>query len=430
MLVSVVLAIELLAFAAFFVVEKRSFSFSRIYSERTGQSYNTDALHSARDGSTVTSGQIIHPYLGYVYSPEYRIEADSKIPISEYGFVDKSGPIHTRSRDKVIVGIFGGSVGFWFSVLGRESLITELRKSPLFSSKEIVIVTTALYGYKQPQQLMALSYLLALGAEFDIIINVDGFNEVALPPAENIPKHVFPFFPRNWLGRIQGLPNTESQSIAGEIGYLEAKRKDWARIFSITPLRYSIALNLLWKYYDHHLAAAISRDELALQRNRPGGSSYVATGPPRGYRSEADLFEDLASVWRTSSSQMDRLCAANGIRYFHFLQPNQYVAGSKIMGKEELRQAVLEGHPYRKGAEKGYPYLTRAGQNLVDQGVHFHDLTMIFAHDAEPIYVDTCCHLNERGNRILGSVIGRAIIQDIGAAVTRGNRAGLAGAGY
>jgi len=88
MLVSVVLAIELLAFAAFFVVEKRSFSFSRIYSERTGQSYNTDALHSARDGSTVTSGQIIHPYLGYVYSPEYRIEADSKIPISEYGFVD------------------------------------------------------------------------------------------------------------------------------------------------------------------------------------------------------------------------------------------------------------------------------------------------------------------------------------------------------
>jgi len=43
---------------------------------------------------------------------------------------------------------------------------------------------------------MRLNYLLALGARFDLFINLDGFNEVALPPAENIPKGVFLFFPR------------------------------------------------------------------------------------------------------------------------------------------------------------------------------------------------------------------------------------------
>ena len=50
---------------------------------------------------------------------------------------------------------------------------------------------------------------------------------------------------------------------------------------------------------------------------------------------------------------------------------------------------------------------------MIDQGVNFHDLTMIFANKVEPIYIDTCCHFNKTGNEILGTVIGQAIIQDI-----------------
>jgi len=68
---------------------------------------------------------------------------------------------------------------------------------------------------------------------------------------------------------------------------------------------------------------AISRDELILQSYKPNVGSYVATGPSYHYESESDMFKDLASVWKMSSIQMHRLCAANGIRYFHFLQPNQ-----------------------------------------------------------------------------------------------------------
>lgn len=260
---------------------------------------------------------------------------------------------------------------------------------------------------------MALTYLLALGAHFDIIINIDGFNEVALPPAENIPKNVFPFFPNNWFFRVQNLPDPVIRSIVSEITYLKSKRSKWARIFSKAPFRYSITLNLIWKYYDRNLAMAISKDELILQSYKPNTGSYVVTGPSRHYESESDLFKDLASVWKMSSIQMHTLSAANGIRYFHFLQPNQYVAGSKIMGEKELKQAFQDGHPYKKGVEKGYPYLIKAGEELVNHGVHFHDLTMIFADKVEPIYVDTCCHLNKTGNGILGTIIGQAIIQDI-----------------
>ena len=47
-------------------------------------------------------------------------------------------------------------------------------------------------GWKQPQQLLALSWILALGGELDVLINVDGFNEVALDGVENAERGVFP----------------------------------------------------------------------------------------------------------------------------------------------------------------------------------------------------------------------------------------------
>ena len=112
---------------------------------------------------------------------------------------------------------------------------------------------------------------------------------------------------------------------------------------------------------------------------------------------------------------MHKLCEANNIRYFHFLQPNQYVPGSKRMGEKELKRAFLETHPYKNQVERGYPFLAKAGEELVKEGVNFHDLTMVFADRSEPIYIDTCCHVNTKGNEILGSIIGKAIVQDINA---------------
>ena len=35
-------------------------------------------------------------------------------------------------------------------------------------------------GYKQPQQLLVPTYFLSIGQVFDLVVNIDGFNEVAL----------------------------------------------------------------------------------------------------------------------------------------------------------------------------------------------------------------------------------------------------------
>jgi hypothetical protein len=108
---------------------------------------------------------------------------------------------------------------------------------------------------------------------------------------------------------------------------------------------------------------------------------------------------------------MHRLCEANGIRYYHFLQPNQYVKGSKPMGRRERAVALRKDHPYRPSVLRGYPQLRRHGAQLVDAGVRFTDLTMIFSPLERPIHIDNCCHVDRFGDSLIAA-LGRMARSD------------------
>src|SRR5262249_6123365 len=158
-----------------------------------------------------------------------------------------------------------------------------------------------------------------------------------------------------------------------------ACRTDLARRFERAPWRYSVLCNMLWELLDGRLDREIYRVKVASRRAGPIQPGFAATGPRRRFATTGELYEHLAAIWRNSSIQLAGLSAPNGIQYFHFLQPNQYVADSKPMGPEERRAAYIETHPYRKGVVRGYPLLIREGPALRAAGVRFHDLTRIFA---------------------------------------------------
>jgi lysophospholipase L1-like esterase len=106
---------------------------------------------------------------------------------------------------------------------------------------------------------------------------------------------------------------------------------------------------------------------------------------------------------------MHHLATAHGARYFHFLQPNQYVEGSKPMTPEEHTIAVTERGEYAKFALDGYPALIEAGAELREEGVNFFDLTQVFSNNREVLYRDLCCHLNERGYDLITEAVADRI---------------------
>lgn len=356
---------------------------------------------------------VLHPYLGFVL--------DSPEDYNQYGFYSES-PVRDKAPDEIHVGIFGGSVAGETFVSALEILPGELGRLPIFRDKKIHLFCFADGGIKQPQQLMTLTYFSVLGVDFDIVINLDGYNEVVLPYGENIPANVNPIFPRMWhLLSTSGLDRSASLEI-GRIDWLRERRDRWRARFASFPLQYSNFMLALWDLLDYRLGRSILRATATLNDVLSSADpSFQTTGPPFQYESSAEIFQDLAETWKRSSLLMARLSEANGASYFHFLQPNQYFPGSKKLTRKERRRAYYQGRsPATEAVRRGYPLLVEKGKELRRLGVDFHDLTMLYKDQTETLYVDFCCHVNRRGYDLIAREISETLSRTFRARNLRG----------
>jgi hypothetical protein len=140
----------------------------------------------------------------------------------------------------------------------------------------------------------------------------------------------------------------------------------------------------------------------------PAERSFLRSGPAFPRQAEPGLLRGLAAFWGRSPRLMDGLCRVRGIPYFHFLQPNQYVEGSKPMAAAERKTAISEASVYGRGARLGYGELIATGAALRMEGERYFDLTAIFQGVEEPLYIDDCCHLNRDGmERLAREMAGR-----------------------
>ena len=364
--------------------------------------------------SPIPISEVIHPYLGWVIDPVSKQEISTshgRIGVNEFGLFDTHGPIHRRSPDQVIVGIVGGSVAANVAAEGGPALQQTLEESDRFRGKQIKLVRLAMPGYKQPQQLMLMTYLLTLGAEFDLLINLDGYNEVALHEAENAMAETNPSFPRAWYGRVNA--TSDPRSIESALTAITSRRSraSWTRTLSSLPFQDSALLNFFWwsidQQYKHRLAQ-LNSQILSTKRD---GESFAVTGPRVEFSNQKALHHHLVEYWATCSMELNRLCESRGIEYHHVLPPNQYLDGSKPMGPSERQAAYFaeNDYLYSLSAQACYPLLVERGKTLATAGIRFHDLTQLFAKHEEPLYGDICCHYNEPGNTLVALAVARAI---------------------
>lgn len=345
-----------------------------------------------------------HPFFAWIMKPSHKVNTHGFIFSEEY-------PIIKTNPNQYIIGVFGGSVGMLFSAgEGAKRLSQNLKQQPFFADKEIIIMNLALSSYKQPQQLLILNYYLAAGQQFDMVINIDGFNEVAFSRLNN------------QLGVDIAMPSMQSMTpILALIDQATLTKEKVETLANIS--RYKNEVNTFGQQMQDTPFAAVYFGLSQLQRvafnqynnealkfnQLQTGDSMIYVYPTKNKLDDTALYEQTAALWINSSTSMYQLLQSKRIPYFHFLQPNQYHT-QRVFSKDEAKIALNDHDLNREGVEKGYPVLVSKFGLLTQTGEHFYSALDIFDKDPNIVYQDSCCHYNDLGNRILADFIAKSIM--------------------
>lgn len=287
----------------------------------------------------------------------------------------------------------------------------ELRQglSPLAGgdANRVAVRTLALGGWKQPQQLHLLAALLVSGESPDLVINLDGLNEIFLSWAENHQRGVPEEFPRAWDALAAGLTDSEGLERAGWVAFLSRSRRTVAERIDRAPWRWSFSAGLVERAFQ----AVVGQKEHSARQALsvvPIGKGPFPTESDQPTTVQESLRRSV-ELWGRASEGMDAICRAAGCRYFHFLQPNLHdPLGKHLTAEEEaLREA---GGPVGPLVQAGYPMLVRRLAALEESGVAAFDLTRAFSTQRSSLWVDTCCHVSAEGSKLLAAEIGKAIV--------------------
>lgn len=354
--------------------------------------------------------ETFHPYFGWTHNPEVQTGeiscCDKTLRTNRFGFFDSSDGIHKQSPDRLIVGICGGSVAWQMSCAAEEVLKQRLGEISAFRGREVTFVRLAQPGYKQPQALFALTYYLLMGAEFDLILNLDGYNELALAGAENFRSHTALDYPQGWYVRSHDIVDPRDVDFSLRVFELRGTRQRAASRALKSPFRVFPTYQLWWFCQNERsrIEQVGIQEELQARRESRKGA-FVHTGPHPLAKTEQDALVECVRIWKQSSLELHRLCQAHGIAYFHATQPNQYDLNSKPLSEHEREACYSETIAYRPVIEAGYPALREAGNELRAAGVRQFDLTRIFEKVEETLYVDPYCHFNTRGSELLAEAL-------------------------
>ena len=341
--------------------------------------------------SSENENSLIDPYFGYrakLYKENYLRNQYLK-NISSMGFFC-GGSIDCNVQDEKYAdyAIFGGSLAI--------QICDEFVKRNIEGE---VIKCFALEAGKQPQQAQILSYLLVSGWKFKNIINIDGHNEIADGIRANFSKKVYPSFPFAWNERINNLKLLEENNFKDFIFWMKFRRiADKYRQNKFFTIK--VASIIFSRYVERKLTLLQKSENNRLDLE----NDLLRNGP--FFENDIEKYKNFASdLWINSSFFMENIASSNKAKYFHFLQPNQYIKNTKIYSEKEKKIAIK--NPINEQLlNEMYPILIDLGYKKIK---NFYSLTNIFDNNNETIYIDECCHINQKGKKIIFEEIIKSI---------------------
>ena len=362
----------------------------------------------------------LHPFFGYVLKQGAFTNEKLKLKVNKHGFFSLyEYPFIKTNKKQFIIGVFGGSVANNFAVdeYKNQILSKKLQSYPEFADREIVVLNFGNGGYKQPQQLLILNYFLALGQELDLVINIDGFNEVALSNLNNKAQIELGMPSVQHIQPLTNLASNVSPEVMSAIVQINDNKKQLkagidklqtcqlALCHAVTSLRVKQLVN-------NYQQAIVKYDAEVKKSNADTANSSIVYIPKAdSVLPDRAAFDKMASLWYESSIGMNQILSSRKIKYFHFIQPNQYYPTKRVFTAKEKEIAINKESPYIEGVKKGYPVLLSKVDDLQKARVNVFSAVNILDNTKETVYKDACCHYNSVGEEVLANYISSSIIK-------------------
>ncbi len=315
-------------------------------------------------------------------------------------------------NDKFVIGVFGGSVAQQFGNYARQNpqQFSRLREVvPSVGDRQIQIADFGMGGGRQPQQFIMSAFFID---RLDMIINLDGFNEVRFRPLLPVYPLEFPELSLKFYNRADG---GTIYSVIGRVGRWVYRTMNGVAL-RVPGVSRSSLYFAVWKVARGGLYRSVRWAEQEYYKATVGKEQSAAGSEI----SPSELLNEQLKIWAKYTILQHEVATAFNKPVFFFLQPNQYLEGSKQLSDDELSRAFDKGRA-QEVHEKMLALRARVAA-LQAAGLPAFDLTQVYSDVHDAIYVDTCCHVNERGNAIMAE----AIVAAIGAA-TEGHRVAASG---
>ena len=409
------ICLESLSLAFYFINQKQFFYTRTKAKEKVVE--DIERIGIRLDESIV---ERLHPFFGYVLKQGAFTNEKLKLKVNKHGFFSLyEYPFIKTNKKQFIIGVFGGSVANNFAVdeYKNQILSKKLQSYPEFADREIVVLNFGNGGYKQPQQLLILNYFLALGQELDLVLNIDGFNEVALSNLNNKAQIELGMPSVQHIQPLTNLVSNVSPEVMSAIVQINDNKKQLkagidklqtcqlALCHAVTSLRVKQLVN-------NYQQAIVKYDAEVKKSNADTANSGIVYVPKAdSVLPDRAAFDKMASMWYESSIGMNQILSSRKIKYFHFIQPNQYYPTKRVFTAKEKEIAINKESPYIEGVKKGYPVLLSKVDDLQKARVNVFSAVNILDNTKETVYKDACCHYNSVGEEVLANYISSSIIK-------------------
>lgn len=292
------------------------------------------------------------------------------------------------------VATVGGSVAQTFAFHIPQFAERLKKHLPALKDKKVIVHNFAFPSYKQPQQFFLVSTILH---KLDLIISIDGFNEIALFHGRTFMPPTYPRFYHKSVDSKAG--NLLYPMVAKYVRYLY-------KIINALPER----INFFKQSYAYHFIWKRLRTLLYNQHRKLEELFIISLSKDftTSFPGVENRAQEYASIWRRYTKYMHQLANGAGIKCITFLQPNQYVPNSKSFSLKEQQLGVIN-KDHAGLYIPGLLYLQKKASLLKTEGLTVVDLTDIFKKVTETVYVDDCCHINKYGNEIMAEAILHSI---------------------